>query len=174
MITNKFLKFWRFMSSIDTTVNPITWWIALSLISFAQFSNFISYHFLWNIEMISLLFFTQINSWVMNSWYSIKLGGLNAVQTYVFLAHNGLLRIYTSWGVYGALNFKFSNFYWHFSKIEGKECTKVWKGTFVHASIYVWYNTFWICCFNDRAFKCKSIFDSYWHGTLLFLGCEVW
>lgn len=155
------------------TVNPITWWIALSLISFAQFSNFILYHFLWNIEMISLLFFNQINSWVMNSWYSIKLGGIKCSSNSCFLAHNGLLRIYTSWGVYGALNFKFSNFYWHFSKIEGKECTKVWKGTFVHARIYVWYNTFWICCFNDRAFKCKSIFDSYWH-TLLFLGCEVW
>lgn len=36
-------NFGRFMSGVDMTVNPIAWWIALGLIFFAQYSNFILY-----------------------------------------------------------------------------------------------------------------------------------
>lgn len=74
----------------------------------------------------------------MNSWYSIKLGGIKCSLNLCFLVYNGLLRIYMFWGVYGVLNFKFFNFYWYFLKIEGKECIKVWKGIFVYVSIYMY------------------------------------
>lgn len=140
-------NFGRFISSVDMTVNPIAWWIALGLIFFAQYSNFILYE---TFRRYPCYFpFRLTVEW--GTVGTVLNWGIKCSSNSFFGAHNGLVRIYTSWGVYGALNFRFSNFYWHFLKLEGKECSNVWRGTLYMPAyiIYIWYtgNTLWSCCF---------------------------
>lgn len=128
-------NFGRFMSGVDMTVNPIAWWIALGLIFFAQYSNFILYE---TFRRYPCYFpFRLTVEW--GTVGTVLNWRIKCSSNSFFGAHNGLLRIYTSWGVYGALNFRFSNFYWHFLKLEGKECSNVWRGTlYMPAYIYIY------------------------------------
>lgn len=99
-------NFGRFMSGVDMTVNPIAWWIALGLIFFAQYSNFILYG---TFRRYPCYFpFRLTVEW--GTVGTVLNWGIKCSSNSFFGAHNGLLRIYTSWGVYGALNFRFSNF----------------------------------------------------------------